>query len=60
MGGGRGMRNMFAMQAHSKRFRYMTSFALRDVVQARIDGGETVEFVTRFDPERWDYYRVEI
>lgn len=60
MGGGRGMRSMFALQAHSKRFRYMTSFALRDVVQARIDGGERVEFVTRFDPERWDYYRVEI
>jgi len=60
MGGGRGMRNMFAMQAHSKGFRYMTSFALRDVVQARIDGGEVVEFVTRFDPERWDYYRAEI
>ncbi len=60
MGGGSGMRSMFAMQAHTRNFRYMTSFALREVVQARIDSGERIEFVTRFDPERWDYYRMEI
>ncbi len=60
LGGGSGMRNMFAMQAHSKHYRYLTSFALRDVIQNRIDGGERIEFVTKFNPERWDYYRVEI
>ena len=60
LGGGSGMRNMFAMQAHSRHYRYLTSFALRDVIQKRINGGEAIEFVTKFNPERWDYYRIEI
>lgn len=60
LGGGSGMRNMFSMQAHSKHYRYLTSFALRDVIQKRIDVGERIEFVTKFNPERWDYYRAEI
>jgi hypothetical protein len=37
----------------------MTSFALRDVISGRIDK-EQAEFVTLFDPERWDYYRIKI
>ena len=60
LGGGSSMRNMFSMQAHSKHYRYLTSFALREVIQKRINAYEGAEFVTKFDPERWDYYRVEI
>jgi hypothetical protein len=57
--GGSEMRHMFIMQAHAKKFKFLTSFALRDVIRARIEK-ERAEFVTLFDPERWDYYRVEI
>ena len=57
--GGSEMRHMFIMQSHSMKFKYMTSFALRDVIRARIDK-EQAEFVTQFDPERWDYYRIKI
>ena len=57
--GGSEMRHMFIMQAHSMKYKYMTSFALRDVIKARIDK-ENAEFVQLFDPERWDYYRVKI
>ena len=57
--GGSEMRHMFIMQAHSMKYKYLTSFALRDVIKARIDK-EDVEFVTSFDPERWDYYRVKL
>ncbi|MDH5430310.1 MAG: HD domain-containing protein [Nitrosopumilus sp.] len=57
--GGSEMRHMFIMQAHSMKFKYMTSFALRDVIRSRITK-ERAEFVTLFDPERWDYYRIEI
>ncbi len=60
MGGGSEMRHMFVMQANSMNFRYLTSFATRDVIQKRIDDKEDAEFVTRFDPERWDYYRISI
>ncbi len=57
--GGSEMRHMFVMQAHSKKFKYLTSFALRDVINARIEK-EQAEFVVQFDPERWDYYRIKI
>lgn len=57
--GGSEMRHMFIMQAHAKKYRYLTSFALRDVIKARVDK-ENAEFVTQFDPERWDYYRIKI
>ena len=57
--GGRNMRNMFIMQATAKKFRYFSSFALRDILKQRIDR-EKVEFIAQFDPERWDYYRMRI
>ena len=57
--GGSEMRHLFIMQAHSMKYKYLTSFALRDVIKARIDR-EQAEFVTLFDPERWDYYRIKI
>jgi len=57
--GGSEMRHMFIMQAHAKKYKFLTSFALRDVIRARIDK-EKAEFVTLFDPERWDYYRIKI
>ncbi len=57
--GGSEMRHMFIMQAHSMKYKFMTSFALRDVISSRIDK-EQAEFVTLFDPERWDYYRIKI
>ena len=57
--GGSEMRHMFIMQSHSMKYKYMTSFALRDVISGRIDK-ERAEFVTLFDPERWDYYRIKI
>jgi len=57
--GGSEMRHMFIMQSHSMKYKYMTSFALREVIQARVNN-ENAEFVEQFDPERWDYYRIEI
>ena len=57
--GGSEMRHMFIMQSHSLKYKYMTSFALREVIQARVSK-ENAEFVEQFDPERWDYYRIEI
>ena len=57
--GGSEMRHLFIMQAHSMKYKHLTSFALRDVIRARVDK-EQAEFVTLFDPERWDYYRIKI
>jgi hypothetical protein len=58
--GGSEMRHLFTMQAHSMNYQYLTSFALRDVIEKRREKNEKAEFVTKFDPERWDYYRIEL
>ena len=57
--GGSEMRHLFIMQAYSMKYKYLTSFGLRDVIKARI-ASEQAEFVNMFDPERWDYYRIKI
>jgi len=58
--GGSEMRHMFTMLAHSKKYKYLTSFALRDVITRRVNSYENAEFVFQFDPERWDYYRIKL
>ncbi len=58
--GGSEMRHLFAMQSHAKKFKFLTSFALRDVISKRVNSAEKAEFVFKFDPERWDYYRISI
>jgi len=57
--GGSEMRHLFIMQAHAMKYKFLTSFALRDVIRARVEK-EKAEFVALFDPERWDYYRIKI
>ena len=59
LGGGTRLRKVFSLLANSKRYRYLTSFALRDIIQKRM-GSENVEFVAMLDPEHWDYYRVDL
>ena len=58
--GGSEMRHLIVMQASSMGFKYMTSFGLRDVIERRMSVEEGVEFVAKFDPERWDYYRIAL
>jgi len=60
LGGGSEMRHLFTMQAHAKKYTFLTSFALRDVIKKRVNSQEQAEFVAKFDPERWDYYRIKL
>jgi len=58
--GGSELRHLFTMQAHAKKYKFLTSFALRDVIKKRTQTHEQAKFVKQFDPERWDYYRIEL
>ncbi len=58
--GGHEMRLLFTIQAEAKGYKFLTSFALRDVIQKRIERNEGAVFVKQFDPERWDYYRIKL
>ena len=59
LGGGSQVRSQFSVQARARNYKYLTSFALRDLIQEKI-GTDNVEFVTLIDPEHWDYYRAEL
>ena len=59
--GGHEMRLLFTMQAEAKGYKYLASFAPRNVIQDRIKRHEKIEFVKqRPGPERWDYYRTKL
>jgi len=59
LGGGSELRKMFYEKAKFSGYEYLTSFGLRDVIRERVSK-ENAEFVTMFDPERWDYYRIKL
>jgi len=59
LGGGTRLRKVFSLLANTKRYRYLTSFALRDLIQKKM-GSENVDFVAMLDPEHWDYYRIDL
>ena len=56
--GGREIRQLFMMQVQSQGYKFMTSFTMRDVIEARQKKEKNIVFVKKFDPERWDYFRV--
>ena len=58
--GGRELRQLFMMQVHSKGYKFMTSFSMRDVIEERKKNEKNIVFVKKFDPERWDYFRVTL
>ena len=60
LNGGSEMRHVFTSQARSKKFKFLTSFALRQVIKTRIKNHENIKFVKLFNPERWDYYRLKL
>ena len=60
LGAGHKLRQSFLMQSHTMNFDFLTSFAFRDVIERRTQSMEKAKFVFKFDPERWDYYRIEL
>jgi len=59
LGGDTRLRKVFSLLANTKKYRYLTSFDLRDLIPKEM-GSENVEFVAMLDPEHWDYYRVDL
>ena len=39
---------------------YVSSYVHRNVLQHRIERGENIEVVQRYDPDKLDYYRIDL
>lgn len=59
-GGGRLLRKMFIIEAKKRDYQYLTSYNHRKVLERRIERGEALEIVCRFDPDMLDYYRLDL
>ena len=58
--GGHLLRLEFLKEAKRRGYSYATSYVHRNVVMQRINKGEHVEIVQKYDPDKLDYYRVDL
>jgi hypothetical protein len=58
--GGHVLRIEFLREAKRRGYLYVSSYVHRNVIQQRIKRGENIEVVQRYDPDRLDYYRIDL
>ena len=54
------LRIEFLKEAKHRGYSYITSYVHRNVVMQRINKGENIEIVQKYDPDKLDYYRVNV
>ncbi len=59
-GGGKMLRRAFLSEASKRSYEYLTSYNHRKVLEYRIEKGEPLEIVCKFDPDMLDYYRIDL
>ncbi|MFY9794096.1 MAG: GNAT family N-acetyltransferase [Candidatus Nitrosopolaris sp.] len=59
-GGGRLLRLEFHKEAKHRGCKFVTGYVHREVVIRRINRGESVEIVQKYDPDKLDYYRAAV
>ena len=55
--GGHILRSEFLREAKRLGYTYVSSYVHRDVIQHRINRGENIEIIQKYDPDKLDYYR---
>jgi len=58
--GGHLLRSEFLKEARNRGYEYVTSYVHRLVITNRKKRGEPIEIVQKYDPDRLDYYRVDL
>jgi hypothetical protein len=58
--GGHVLRMEFLREAKHRGYAYVTSYVHRNVVMQRINKGENIEIVQKYDPDKLDYYRIDL
>ncbi len=58
--GGHILRIEFLKESKRRGYMYVSSYVHRNVLQHRIERGENIEVVQRYDPDKLDYYRVDL
>jgi hypothetical protein len=58
--GGHVLRSEFLKEAKHRGYEYVTSYVHRLVITNRKERGEPIEIVQKYDPDRLDYYRINL
>ena len=59
-GGGRLLRLEFHREAKRRGCKFVTGYVHREVAMGRIKRGESIEIVQKYNPDKLDYYRVNV
>ncbi len=58
--GGHELRTNFLREAKINGFEFVTGYVHRNVIENRIRRGESIQIVQKYDPDKLDYYRVDL
>jgi hypothetical protein len=58
--GGHELRTNFLREAKINGFEFVTGYVHRSVIVNRINRGESVQIVQKYDPDKLDYYRIDL
>jgi hypothetical protein len=58
--GGHILRIEFLKEARRRGYLYVSSYVHRNVVMKRIENGEKIDIVHKYDPDKLDYYRCDL
>ena len=58
--GGHELRTNFLREAKINGFEFVTGYVHRSVIVNRINRGESIQIVQKYDPDKLDYYRIDL
>jgi len=58
--GGHLLRMNFLMEAKERGYDFLTGYVHRNVISTRKSKGEIIQIVQKYDPDRLDYYRIDL
>lgn len=58
--GGHELRTNFLREAKISGFKFVTGYVHRSVIVKRINRGESIQIVQKYDPDKLDYYRLDL
>ena len=56
--GGHNLRMKFLTEARRNGYKFVTGYVHRDVLIRRINNGEPIRIIQKYDPDKLDYYRL--
>ena len=58
--GGHNLRMKFLTEAKRNGYKYVTGYVHRDVLIRRLNNGEPIKIIQKYDPDKLDYYRLSL